>query len=247
VTPPPAPVLANVSISGAAYPLSTVTILQDSAVAVQTIAGPEGNFTATVNNLSGGSYVFSVYASDSSGNRSSLFTFPVTLSVGASTQISGVFLSPTIDVDKQEVKQGDPIVIFGQAAPGAQVMIDVHSAQPLAVDTTANKNGAYVYDLNTAPLEMGSHAATARMQLANLISADSISRSFIVGTQDVAAAPASTVLIGDLNHDGHVNLMDFSILAYWYGRSGFPSGYNLDGGSVIDLGDFSIMAYYWTG
>ena len=130
-------------------------------MAVQTIAGSDGNFTTAINNLSGGSYVFSVYASDSMGNRSSLFTFPVTLSVGASTQITGVFLSPTLDLDKQEVKQGDPLVIFGQAAPGAQVTINVHSSQVIVASTTANKNGAYVYDLDTTPLQFGSHSAGA--------------------------------------------------------------------------------------
>lgn len=235
------------SISGAAYPLSTVTILQDSAIAVQTISGPDGNFTAAINNLSAGNYVFSVYASDSNGNRSSLFTFPVTLSTGASTQITGVFLSPTLSLDKQEVKQGDPLVIFGQSTPGAQVTINVHSSKTIVENATANKNGAYVYDLNTAPLQMGSHSAGAYAQLSNLISAGSVSRSFTVGTQDVAAPTSTPVLIGDLNKDGHVNLVDFSILAFWYGRSGFPAGYNLDGASTINLRDFSIMAYYWTG
>ena len=119
--PPPAPVQANVTIAGSAYPLSKVTVLQDAQIVAQSIAGPDGNFTITINNLSGGNYIFSVYASDNNGNRSALFTFPVYLTVGASTEIGGVFLSPTIATDKQEVKQGDPIVIFGQSVPNASV------------------------------------------------------------------------------------------------------------------------------
>jgi hypothetical protein len=248
VLPPPAPVLANVTISGSAYPLSTVTVLEDSNIAVQTIAGPDGNFSVTINNLSGGSYVFSVYASDNNGNRSSLFSFPVTLAVGASTEISGVFLSPTLSLDKQEVKQGTPLVIFGEAVPNAQVTINIHSGQMISVSATSSKNGAYVYDLDTSALGLGLHAAAAHAQLANLISANSVSRSFVVGTQNVAAPTLSKCsLKADINGDCRVNLIDFSILAYWYGRANFPAGYNLDGGATIDLADFSIMAYYWTG
>jgi hypothetical protein len=56
----------------------------------------------------------------------------------------------------------------------------------------------------------------------------------------------------DLNCDGRVNLVDFSIAAYWYKRplnDAFKAieKDRLNGDGKIDLIDFSIMAYYWTG
>ena len=50
----------------------------------------------------------------------------------------------------------------------------------------------------------------------------------------------------DLNHDCKVNLVDFSIMAYWYGRANPPASVDLNGDKKVNLIDFSIMAYYWT-
>jgi hypothetical protein len=162
--------------------------------------------------------------------------------------IGGVFLSPTIDVDKQEVKQGDTIAIFGESVPGQQINIQVNSAQTLFLQTTSTANGAYLYDLDTAVLAMGSHSTKSKAVAGSAISEDSVLKSFIVGNQDIAAQSASTCPAkGDLNGDCKVNLVDFSMLAYWYGKPNAPKTYLLDGKAKVDLADFSIMAYYWTG
>jgi hypothetical protein len=84
--------------------------------------------------------------------------------------------------------------------------------------------------------------------VANLMSNDSVSRSFVVGDENVAAPTASTTPAkGDLSGDGRVNLIDFSIMAYWYGKPNPPAAEDLNGDGKIDLTDFSIMAFYWTG
>lgn len=53
----------------------------------------------------------------------------------------------------------------------------------------------------------------------------------------------------DLNRDGRVNLVDFSILLFWWasdgGDSDPPADINLDG--TVSLTDFSIMLFNWTG
>lgn len=51
----------------------------------------------------------------------------------------------------------------------------------------------------------------------------------------------------DINSDHKVNLVDFSIAAYWYKRSSPPESVDLNGDKIINLVDFSIMAFYWTG
>ncbi len=57
---------------------------------------------------------------------------------------------------------------------------------------------------------------------------------------------------GDLNDDCRVNLVDFSIAAYWYKqvlseRFLEVEKKKLNGDGRVSLRDFSIMAYWWTG
>jgi len=41
---------------------------------------------------------------------------------------------------------------------------------------------------------------------------------------------------GDFDGTCRVNLVDFSILAYWYGQPTAPAMYRFDGAPVVDLG-----------
>lgn len=50
----------------------------------------------------------------------------------------------------------------------------------------------------------------------------------------------------DFNEDGRVNLVDFSILAYWYKKRNPPSHLDVNGDGKIDLVEFSTLIYYWT-
>lgn len=53
---------------------------------------------------------------------------------------------------------------------------------------------------------------------------------------------------GDINNDGNVNLIDFSIMAYWWKRP-VPDlilpQIDLNGDKQLTLIDFSILAYWW--
>ena len=54
-------------------------------------------------------------------------------------------------------------------------------------------------------------------------------------------------LIGDLNCDNHVNLIDFTLLSTWYKKTNTPPvKYDLNKDGKITLVDFSIMMYNWT-
>src|SRR3989344_2850688 len=66
----------GVTFSGRAYPRSTVTVLKDAQVAATTVAGADAGFKVSLSGLSSGSYIFSVYAEDNRGERSSLATCP---------------------------------------------------------------------------------------------------------------------------------------------------------------------------
>ena len=242
---PPTPV-ASVIFSGRAYPLSKVGILKDGQLVMTTVAGPDANFSISLSGLSSGNYLFGVFGEDNKGQRSSLFTFPVYITQGATTQVSGIFIAPTIAVDKSTVKQGDNISIFGQSAPNSQITIAVNSEKTYFETTTADAQGTYLYNFDSAPLEMGDHSTKSKSAFNNSISSFGKLIHFAVGTENILSQTGGA-LKGDLNHDGFVNLVDFSILAYWYKRPSPPAADDLNNDGKIDIVDFSIMAYYWTG
>lgn len=236
----------EVNFTGRAFPNSTVTLLKDAQVVATTIAGKDAKFSFTLKNITPGSYIFSLYSEDKYGNRSSLLTFPLSVTSGVITNVSGIFISPTIDVDKSEVKRGEIIKIFGQAVPNSDVTVIINSEEELYGKTKADDIGAYLYNLDTLDLETGDHFAKSRATLEGEISSLSKAVSFKVGTKTVLKSLGKCGK-ADLNCDKKVNLVDFSITAYWYKRSSPPQNADLNGDGKVDLVDFSIIAYYWTG
>ncbi len=234
--------------SGIAYPLSTVTLLENGQVAAVTQSGPDATFQINLANLPAGTYNFGVSAKDPQGNHSAIQTFSSTLTPGAETVISGIFFPPTITADKVQVKRGDVLTLFGYAAPQGQVAVMVNSLNEISATVTSTASGLWTYPVSTDQLEMGGHTAHVWEAADGNVTPDSEIFSFTVGNTDVAAPPVSAgPSKGDVNGDGKVNLLDFSIMAYWWGKSNPPATLRLDGKPEIDLADFSIMAYYWTG
>lgn len=235
-----------VSFSGRAYPLSRVTILRDNVIAITTIAGPDARFNVTLDALSQGNYSFSVYSEDAGGRKSDLFSFPLYITEGATTTISGIFISPTVDVDKMTVKQGDNITIFGSSAPNASITISVHSPVEHFVQASTDQTGAYVYTFDTSILELGSHLAKSKAVLGSAATEFGKAISFSVGDKTIPKDKGCNAK-GDLDANCRVNLIDFSIMAYWYKRPNPPANVDLNGDKAITIVDFSILAYGWTG
>lgn len=242
----------KVVFSGRAYPGMKVTVLKDAQIAASTIADPATNFRVAVSGLSAGGYIFGVYSEDNQGRRSSLLTFPVTVTSGVTVEVGNIFIAPTIAVDKSEVKRGENIAVFGQSAPKADVTIAISSEEEFFGKTIADAGGAYLYNFDTAQLEKGQHLTKSKAAIGGAISSFGKTVSFLVGNKTVFAQPSKCPAKADLNNDCQVNLVDFSIAAYWYKRtlsSEFKSkeAERLNSDGKVDLVDFSIMAFYWTG
>ena len=242
------PSVTGVTFTGKAYPLSKVFLLKDAQIAAQTIAGNDANFSFNLTGLTPGSYMFSLYAEDKNGLNSPLFTFPITVQSGAVTNVGDIFIAPTLSADKTEVQRGGTLTLFGQTAPNAKVTITVNSSRQLLEQVHTGTDGVYLYDLDTSALAFGDHTARSKTALmSNIISGDSPVVAFSIGNKTIAAPPPRAASRGDLNGDGRVNIVDFSILAYWYGRPSPPVQIDLNGDGKINLVDFSIMAFYWNG
>ncbi len=243
----------GVTFSGRAYPLSKVTILKDGVIEIETIAGPDAKFRVSITDLTPGSYNFTVRATDSKGVTGNPFSFPVLINQGSTTDISGIFLAPTIDVDKAEVKKGDDIIIFGQTVPKSPVTIEVNSETQVFVNALSDRDGVYLYNFNSSPLEYGSHSGRSKTNLETGESSGFGTRiAFQVGDQNIIKENNPNSCRADLNNDLKVNLVDFSIAAFWYNKplSGgiiLIESDCLNGDGKINLVDFSILAFNWTG
>ncbi len=239
----------GVNFSGRAYPRSTITILKDAQIAVTTIADATSNFVVSLTNLTAGNYFFSVYSEDNQGKRSSLVTFPVGITSGVTTNITGIFIAPTIAVDKSQVRKGDNIAIFGQTTVQSEVTIEVNSDQQFFVKTLSDQVGVYLYNFDTAPLELGDHSTRSKAAKGNEISPYSLAAAFVVGNTSILVTASKKICDkrGDVNADCKVNLVDFSIVAYWYNRPAPPRNVDINSDGKVSLVDFSIMAYNWTG
>ncbi len=240
------PVETKVIFKGKAYPSSYVTLLKDAQAAATTKAGADANFEISLSGLSAGVYTFGVWAEDSKGNRSLAYTFTISVTAGAITTVSGIFLPPTISIDKTEVKRGEFLDILGYSAPEAEIAVFINSEE-IVKKTNAETSGAWLYKFDTLEVDYGDHSTRARSSKDGDISTFSKALAFKVGTKTVLAEPAKAPAKGDLNNDGRVNLIDFSILFYWFDRPNPPPEIDLNSDGKIDLVDFSIMAYYWTG
>lgn len=242
----------GVSFSGRAYPRSRVELLKDGQVIVSTVAGADAYFSMTASGFNPGSHTFLVIGEDASGYRSDAESFFITLSEGSTTRITGIYLAPTLSVDKKEVKQGDNIAIFGQTVPESNVTISVHSPIEYFRTTDADEDGVFLYNFDTTPLNKGGHQTKAKSAQAQQISEFGKSVAFIVGDTNVLNDQGACPAKGDLNTDCRVNLVDFSIAAFWYKKplsETFKSieAMALNGDGQLTIVDFSVMAFYWTG
>jgi hypothetical protein len=243
--------LTKAVFRGVAYPASNVTLLKDAQIVAVTKAGPDAKFEISVDGLSAGTYVFGVWAEDVSGNRSITHTFTIMLTAGATTVVSGIFIPPFFALDRSEVKKGDILTFYGTTAPEAQVSIIINSETELLKKVTSSADGTWNYKLDTNEIEFGAHSAKTRAAKDGDITQFSPVRSFTVGDKNVPAFGGSKCgRRGDFNNDCRVNLVDFSMMAYWFKRTltaTARSTYDLNGDGKVSLVDFSILVYNWTG
>jgi len=237
----------TVNFSGWAYPYSTVYLLKDGFLEATVVADQSAYFTFSISDLVTDTYTFSIYTEDDNGRKSSLFSFPILINSGTAVNIDNIFLSPTIDTDKTEVKKGDLLKIFGQSIPLKEVLISINLGQDYVFSVVSDSLGKYLYNLDTSNLNLGRYKTKSKTIYNNKESLYAIPVSFLVGEDNInGGGDTCNTLPGDLNCDNHVNLTDFSIMAYWYNKFNPPETVDLNGDGTISLVDFSIMAFYWT-
>ncbi len=235
-----------VIIKGKSYPNSDVRVLIDGKVVGIVKADSAGDFRFQEDDITPGIATFGLWTEDERGLKSTLVTITFRIASKSVTTISNIYLSPTIDVDKRKVAQGEDIKIFGKSSPSVNLQVNVNSLVENIVTTTSNTVGDWTLSFNTKSLEEDFHSAKAMIKLKSqegvIESNFSRSVSFYVG---VGGPDVGECGIADLNCDGAVNLVDFSILLYNWNTTEAKADINKDG--KVGLPDFSIMMFYWTG
>lgn len=240
----------RVLITGYAFPRSAVSILVDGVIAKNTTADGLGSFSVTIDEIARGVYTFGVYATDRQNVRSSTFATTFSVTGGRGSTLSNVNVMPSIKVTPNPVTAGQTLNISGFALPNAVITIenqrDKSTASLKSFTANSDANGAWTLSVDTTGFTNGTYKvrAKAKQESGDLVQTNFSNFTFY-GVGQQAEGPRSS----DLNRDGKVNLIDFSILLFWWnsdgGASNPPADINADG--KVSLTDFSIMIFNWTG
>ena len=242
ITPTPQQTFANLVVKGKAYPGAVITILRSGAVAKTLVADSSGGFAAELSALPSGIQTFSVYAEDTNGRKSVTISLTLNLIANTTTTVEGLIIPLTIAISSSTVNQGQPLFVFGQSVPESDVNLFIQSSEFVKKTPTA-KSGAWRYELDTAPLDLGDHSVRAKAQTQSGEQSEfSETKAFRVVKPGVHAAPGTC--LADLNNDNRADIIDLSILLYnWGVPKNQRADYNRDG--RVDIIDFSILLYYW--
>jgi cysteine-rich repeat protein len=234
----------SINITGIAYPNRQVNIVLDAQSVGNVRANSNGDFEFAIDTDPGAASI-GFWATDIYGIRSITFNTTFDVTQGAVTNLRGILLPPTIMADNVEINPGDTIVFSGQAAPNSEV--ELHIDNELESTVTANSDGTWGLAYATGNLSASEHIAKARYR----IGSSNLSRqsSFSTALTLFVGVDGRVVSSSDLNSDGEVDLIDFSILLFWWqtpgGDSNPPADINSNGNVGIE--DFSILLFNWTG
>jgi hypothetical protein len=247
---PPEPGLPGVVLTGWAYPSSDVTVLKDGDPQGLALANAQAEFGAFLEDLNQGVYTFGVWAEDPLGNKSPVYSTTFWIDDGTQTTVSDIIIPPTIALNAQEFSEGEAIVVSGYGVPGETVDVWLYGAELSQVEeddariktATVSSDGKWFVSYSVGTIGNGNFKVKAKT-IIELVGESVFSHALELS---VGGVIESSLCSGsDLNGDGRVNLVDFSILLFYWGTDHECADQNKDG--TVDLIDFSIMLYNWTG
>jgi len=234
-----------INIIGRAYPSRTINFLLDTESVGSVRTDSDGDFEFSTD-ASPGTATLGLWATDSRGIRSITLNNTFDVTQGAITNLNGVILPPTISLISQNVDPGDVIAVSGQSVPNATVELHINNSE-ITESVRSDGSGNWRVDFDTSRIAISQHILRARTIAGTppLTTESSFSTSLqlFVGVDGQSSQPS------DLNRDGFVNLIDFSILIFWWQTNGGTSDppADINGNGRVSLEDFSILLFNWTG
>lgn len=263
VTPPPSPspITNNgvplpqnesgtdtVLFKGFAYPGATVTILRNGLPLNSRPTNSDGTFEVPITNIKPGTYTFGVKA-EYSFLSSFITTYTIYIPPNEVITIDDIYLSPTLTSDKLEALRGTTVIFSGKAIPNSDIVLTVYFKNGITKNLKSDSTGAWRFVFDTKEVDEGEFTVKVRSKTGQTLSPFSNPLLFTVGKQNRMRKSTPNLVNArcDLNNDSRVNLIDFSIMAFWYKRLGFPLKVDLNSDGRVNLTDLSILAYCWTG
>ncbi len=239
--------LSSVTFNGLAQPGSTIYILKDGVKNTSAVVHSDGKFTGQVSAIERGAYGFQLY-SDNGSLSSALYGTTLSISQGTDNVVNNVIIPPSIKLEKENIGAGETETVSGGAPPNSRIQISVYgqsgNAAAFAKQTlyaTSTNTGLWSFDIDTSSLPQGTYGVQASaFTSAQTKSGLSKTVIFALGT-----ATGGSCGKPDMNGDGKVNLVDFSIFLLSWQTADSKADYNCSG--LVDLSDFSIMLFNWTG
>jgi hypothetical protein len=195
-----------------------------------------------------GTATLGIWANDVSGTRSVTLSNTFDVTQGAITNLNDLVLPPSIKVSTANFNPGDTITVSGQAVPNARIdlYIDRNVNTPVATGQSA-ANGAWSIQYNTTRLSTNEHTLRARSVTGT--PPLTTQSGFSSTVQLFAGVDGKVTSSSDLNRDTKINLIDFSILIFWWNTAGGDSNppADINGNGRVSLEDFSILLFNWTG
>ncbi len=231
----------KVVLRGKAYANSTVNILLDGKAVGTVTADSNADFLFTTTAITPGTATFSFWSRDAAGVDSITTSMVFEVVQSAVTTLANIYLPPTIAASSKQIKPGGLVTLSGYTVPSAKVSSPIIPGDKSALSSTADGSGKWALQVDTASLSNGFHSVKSMFQLPDgSKSGYGRSLSFFVGEGEPPAGKSP-----DLNLDGKVNLIDFSIFLTSWGTDNDRSDFNSD--TKVNLADFSIMLFAWTG
>lgn len=237
----------QVNITGKAFPNSTVNIIEDGDVIGTVRANSSGDFTFATD-VEPGTTSYGFWSRDADGNRSITLNTTFDVTQGAVTNVNGIFIPPTLVLSESSIPQGGTITFSGRTVPNVDVKAYIDGetrTQSVRSDTA----GRWTMPFVATGLSQGSHTVKPRFEFlqGGKLTESNFGQAvtFYIGTPP----PGGAISSSDLNRDGKVNLIDFSILIFWWGGAGGDSDppADINGNGKVGLEDFSILLFNWTG
>ncbi len=235
----------QIRVVGTGYPSRTINILLDTDSVGSVKANAAGKFEFTTE-ASPGTASMGFWSTDVNNVRSVTYNTTFDVTQGAITNINGIIIPPTIKVSNANPGAGEIVTVSGQAIPSATVEMQVNSGE-IIERTTSGSDGLWRVSLDTGRLKNSEHILRARTITGSstIVNQSGFSSAvqLFVGVSGSAAKPS------DLNRDAKINLIDFSILIFWWNSNGGNSSPSADinGNGRVGIEDFSILLFNWTG
>ncbi|HBG81362.1 TPA: hypothetical protein DDW69_00820 [candidate division CPR2 bacterium] len=236
--------VGTLRIMGVTSPGMFITFLEDGGIIGTCTAGNGGAFSQVFPGLNPVQHTIEIVGADPLERSIPPTTIEVFTRAYEITTVSGLILPPSISLDNSEVIRGAPLIISGMGVPDYQINIYVDPGTTYTAIPDVDGNWSYTI-ADTSDFEFGIYTVNALNQDPfGSTSLFSVSITFVIKPETPPEpGPGCDITRGDLNCDNAVNLIDFSILLFYWGSGDVNADINKD--KNVNLVDFSIMMFYW--